>query len=219
MSMGLVLVLSVVGSAAGQESKDIEFFEAKIRPVLETHCLKCHSSKQAKGGLALDHRAGLLRGGDSGPALIAGKSKESLLLKALRHDGLEMPPDKRLPAAVVADFASWIDRGAADPRDQGPQAKPSTDDWEKLFQQRLQWWSLQPIKRPEVPVVRDAQWPRNEVDRFILHRLESQGLAPAPPASRRTLARRLSFALTGLPPATEDVERLVANPSPEAYEQ
>ncbi len=223
VGLGVIALVACAGRpnpALAQTSEETKFFESKIRPVLANQCLECHSSGKSKGGLALDHRDGLLKGGDSGPAIVPGKPAESLLLAALRHENIEMPPDRKLPAEVIADFAAWIERGAADPRTGPPVAvAPPGDDWEQVFRQRLQWWSLQPIRKAQPPAVADTAWPRNEVDRFILARLEAQQLAPAPPADRRSLARRLSFALTGLPPRPADVEPFVDDTSPQAYTQ
>lgn len=224
VGVGFFLASALANRIAAQDTSspgnhaDMLFFEAKIRPVLETHCLKCHSSAKARGGLVLDHREGLRQGGDTGPAIVPGKSTESLLLRALKHDGVKMPPDKRLPDSVIADFAKWIERGAFDPRVKKPAAVVSKN-WEDVYQERMRWWSLQPIQKPALPKVRDTKWPRTHVDHFILHRLEAKRLTPAPEAERGTLARRLSFALLGLPPKEKDVERFVADKSPEAYER
>ena len=206
--------------AFGESPGDLAFFESKIRPVLETRCLKCHNSEKRKGDLTLDHKDALLRGGESGPAIVPGKPDESLLISALQYENFEMPPDARLPDNVIADFRLWIERGAIDPRSAPPIAnKPAGEDWEQVFQKRLEWWSLQPVKKPPVPTVHNEAWPHNEIDRFILARLESQKLAPAPSADRRSLVRRLSFALTGLPPRTAEVEAFANDPAPQAYEQ
>lgn len=209
---------------ARADDAGVEFFEKKVRPVLVEHCYKCHSaqSKEIKGGLQLDVKAGWQRGGDSGePSIIPGKPDESPLIRAVRHaDDVEaMPPDQPpLPDAVIADLVAWVKSGAADPRD--GQLKPAQPklDWETIYQQRLDWWSLQPVASPEPPAV-ESPWVRNEVDRFILAKLNEKQLKPVAEAGRRTLARRLSFALTGLPPTVESVERFVADTSPQTYEK
>jgi hypothetical protein len=217
----LTLTACLTAEPARAESPDdLAFFESKIRPVLENHCLKCHNSEKRKGGLTLDHKDASLRGGDSGPAVVPGNPADSLLISALRYENFEMPPDGRLPDDVIADFTRWIEHGAVDPRSAPPVAtKPAGEEWEQIFQERLRWWSLQPVKKPQVPTVRNEFWPRNEVDRFILARLEAQNLAPAPPADRRSLARRLSFALTGLPPRPAEVESFANDAASQAYEQ
>lgn len=211
------------GTTGVADETGLEFFEKKVRPVLVEHCYKCHSvqSKELKGGLQLDLKAGWQRGGDSGePAVIPGKPDESPLIRAIRHDdeGQAMPPDQpRLPDAVIADLVAWVKSGAADPRDGELKPVQPKLDWETVYQDRLKWWSLQPVATVEPPAA-ESKWPRNEVDRFILAGLSAQQLQPVAEAERRTLARRLSFALTGLPPSVESVERFLADTSPEAYE-
>ena len=213
----IALSFSIVAAATlGQARADdagIEFFEKKIRPVLVEHCLECHAtdSKKIRGSLLLDHRDGLLKGGDTGPALEAGKPDESLLITALTYkdESLKMPPKGKLPDSVIADFAEWVRLGAPDPR--AKPAQPLTDDWEATMRQRAQWWSLQPVSQPAVPQPQNAAWSEHPIDRFLLAKLEEQGLAPADPADARTLARRLSLVLTGLPPAPELVAEFVQN--------
>ena len=208
-----------LGTTREADPRELAFFESRIRPVLAQHCLKCHSGGKPKGGLALDHRDGWRQGGDSGPALAPGKPDESVLLAALRYENFEMPPTGRLPDNVVQDFATWIEHGAVDPRTSPPLAtKPTDAAWEDVFQERLGWWSLQPLVKPAVPAVALRDWPRGEVDHFILAAIEARQLAPAAQADHRTLGRRLSFALLGLPPTAAALERLAADPSPSAYE-
>jgi hypothetical protein len=197
----------------------VEFFEQKIRPVLVKECYSCHATtaKKVKANLLLDTRAGTLKGGESGPALVPGKPGESLLLKALRYQGeTKMPPSSKLPDAVIADFTKWIEIGAPDPRDAAPAAgTPAT--WEKVLAERRKWWSLQPVGKHAVPAVRDTAWSEQAIDRFLLARLEAARLKPADDADRRTLIRRLSFVLTGLPAQPEEVEAFVNDRSPDAY--
>lgn len=206
-----------LGAAESPDPAGIEFFEKKIRPVLVKHCYECHSadSDSAQGGFLLDTRTGIRRGGDSGPAVIPGKTGESLLLEALRYESFEMPPEGKLPDAVVADFEKWIRMGAPDPRDgQSLPVRTGVD-----LEQGRQFWSFQPIRKPEIPEVRDATWPRTDVDRFILARLEASGLAPVEDADRRTLIRRVYFDLIGLPPTPEDVLAFLEDDSPDAFEK
>jgi hypothetical protein len=197
----------------------MEFFEKKIRPVLVQHCYECHGSKlkKPKGGLVLDNREGLRRGGRSGPAVVPGRPQESLLLQAISHTDkqLKMPRNGKLPAAVVADFRRWIEMGAPDPRDKAGLVA-GTVSWEQALKVRRQWWSLQPVKKPEPPVVEDRAWATSPVDRFILAGLEKAGLSPGAAADRRTLIRRLSLLLTGLPPSPEETEAFTKDPSPDA---
>jgi hypothetical protein len=202
----------------GPPSGQVEFFEQKVRPVLVAHCYKCHSAHPAKvrGGLRLDSRDGLRQGGDSGPTLVPGDPAASLLLKALRYQGPKMPPGGKLPDRVIADFETWISRGAADPRagePATPAAKPMDVEAAKRF------WAFQPPRTHAPPPVRDAAWPRKMIDHFLLARLERAGLGPSAPADRRTWLRRVSFDLIGLPPSPEEVEAFVNDPAPGADER
>jgi hypothetical protein len=186
-----------------------EFFEARVRPVLVEHCYECHSSAAAvaEGNLLLDSRDGVLKGGDSGAAIVAGEPDQSLLLQALRHDTMEMPPAGKLPDNVIDDFEQWIRSGAVDPRDEPPSAAQAAEAaWKAKLAERRTWWSLQPPQRSALPEVNDAAWAKEPLDRFILAKLHDVGLSPAPPADPDTLARRLCFVLTGLPPAPEQVQ-------------
>jgi len=157
--------------------RGLSFFEAKIRPVLVEHCQECHSStsKSLKGGLQLDHREGLLHGGDSGPTIILDHSENSLLLKALKYDGLEMPPKGKLAASVVADFEQWIKLGAPDPRERPATSTSSRFD----FAEASKLWSFQPPRRTPVPDVQQAEWPKRDLDRFVLAKLEHLESSPA----------------------------------------
>ncbi|MYB19909.1 MAG: DUF1553 domain-containing protein [Holophagales bacterium] len=203
--------------------EDLEFFEQKIRPVLVEHCYTCHNSTElAESGLRLDHRDGLLQGGMRGPAIEPGKPRSSLLLRAMTHPSLDfrMPlGGAKLPDDVVADFERWIEVGAPDPRDEPPSAdalKEATA-WRTILEQRKSWWSLQPIADPGPPEVADANWSRDwsgsAIDRFLARGIADAGLEPAPLAEPRTLMRRLSYVLTGLPPTpaqVDDFERRAA---------
>ncbi len=200
----------------------IEFFEKKIRPVLVTHCYECHSAAtdEPKGGLRLDWRPGILQGGESGPAVVPGQGNKSLLVEALRHESLEMPPERKLPNAVIADFVRWIDQGAADPRTELPKADVvAKAAWEARYAERRQWWSFQPLARPQLPQVQNTMWSADPIDRFILAKLEAQWLTPSPPASKTALIRRLSFAITGLPPTAPQLEQYLGDSSPDAWQQ
>jgi hypothetical protein len=195
----------------------VDFFEKKIRPVLVAHCYKCHSAKSAKvrGGLLLDSREGLRKGGDNGPAIVPGDPAGSLLIKALRFEDRKMPPAGKLPERVIADFQTWIKQGAADPREgkAAPGARKIGVEAGKRF------WSFRPPRAHAAPPVRDRAWPRKKIDRFLLARLEKAGLAPSRPADRRTWLRRVSFDLIGLPPGPEEVEAFVNDRAPEAHEK
>ncbi|MDP6445668.1 MAG: DUF1549 domain-containing protein, partial [Pirellulaceae bacterium] len=210
------LICIVVGAhlasagAVAQDAVDEAFFEKRIRPVLVERCYGCHSSKakQIQGGLRLDYRDSMREGGESGPAVTPGKPADSLVLSALRHESFEMPPDRKLPASVAADFERWIIGGAPDPRKGKPQpvaAKPQRAD--KTF------WSFLPVRSPPPPMVKDTAWPRDDVDRFLLAEIERAGLRPNPDAARHVLLRRLYFDLVGLPPTIEQLDAFSADSS------
>ncbi|MCX7386598.1 MAG: PSD1 and planctomycete cytochrome C domain-containing protein [Planctomycetales bacterium] len=194
--------------AATADAGKVEFFEAKIRPVLVAHCYACHATdaKDVKGGLLLDSRQGMLVGGDSGTVLVPGVPDASLLLEALRHEGLEMPPDRRLSDAVIADFWAWIGAGAADPR-QGKQAptKRTID-----IEHGREFWCFRPIQRPSISATAGT-WATTDIDRLIVAQQLAMShdiakLGRATEASPEILIRRLTFVLTGLPPTLQEQE-------------
>jgi len=200
-----VCLVSLPISSGAEDEAGIAFFESKIRPVLVSHCYECHSveSGKARGGLKVDSRDALLKGGNSGPAVAPGKPDESLLMVALHFDDpdFEMPPDGKLPESIISDFARWIAMGAPDPR-RG--AAPVTVTTQIDVEAGRKFWSYQPVERPELPVVKNGAWPRTEIDRFVLAAMEDHGLAPSEDAEPSTLVRRLFFVLTGLPPSAEE---------------
>jgi hypothetical protein len=223
----LLLLLGLLFPAPlrSQEAPDpegLEFFEKKIRPVLVDRCYSCHSAQaqKLKGGLLLDTRSGIRKGGETGPAVVPGDLEKSLLVKALRYDDpdLKMPPKGRLAADVVRDVEAWVKRGAPDPREGGSGAAGPKTRVIKLSEERLHWAYL-PLKHPAPPGVKNGAWVRTPVDRFILSRLEERGIAPRPPADLRRLIRRATFDLTGLPPTPEEVEAFVQDPDPQAYDR
>ena len=218
--MAGLLVLAIPLRANPEIEAGHKFFREKIEPVLREHCYECHAaeSKRLRAGLRLDLKAGLLKGGDAGPAIVAGDAK-SLLLQALRHDDadLQMPPEKpKLPANVIADFERWIQIGAPDPRADGelPPANPATDP--KLARG---YWAFQPVKAVTAPAVKNSAWPAGAIDRFVLAKLEAAQLAPAPAATKAELLRRVTFDLTGLPPTPEEAQAFLADDSATAYER
>lgn len=196
------------------------FFESRIRPLLVEHCYECHSTtgKKLKGGLTLDSRAGIQQGGDTGFAITPGDPDASLLIQAIRHAdaSLAMPPNRKLAPHEIADLETWVRLGAPDPRTEDTvataQARTSIQ-WETA----RNWWAFQPHASPTPPPVNRADWPVNDLDRFILARLEQERLTPAPDADPKTLIRRATFDLTGLPPRPEDVDAFVTRPTPEAF--
>jgi hypothetical protein len=211
-----LLVLLPLGAAGAQQDDGIEFFEKKIRPVLVDRCYSCHSAdaKKLKGGLYLDTRDGVLKGGDLGPSVVPGDPDKSLLIKAIRYvdQDLKMPPKGKLPDEVVADFVSWVKRGAPDPRAKGATVKAGID-----YEAGRKWWAFQRSEDRPLPAVKAAGWVKSPIDRFILAKLEEKNLAPAPPADKRTLLRRATLDLTGLPPKVEEVDAFLADDSPDAF--
>jgi hypothetical protein len=217
--LALSLAFPVANFAHAQGGAGVEFFEKKIRPVLVEHCYQCHSAdakknKKLKAGLLLDTRDGLLKGGDSGPAVVPGKAQDSLLLKVLRHSGdTKMPPKGKLPDAVIADFETWVKIGAPDPRVGDAPLAAKEIDWN---QARL-FWAFQPPVKSSLPRVKDASWPLREIDHFILAELEKRQLKPVGPATKRELLRRATFGLTGLPPTPEELDAFAKDDSPAAF--
>ena len=206
---------AVAGDAvAGSEG--IEYFERHVRPILVEHCYSCHGagSKKVGGGLLLDTREGLSKGGVSGPSIAPGRPDDSLLLSAVRHqdDSPRMPPKGQLADSEVAALADWVKMGAPDPRGSGSRSVASID-----LEKGREFWSLRPVSDPPVPAVLDATWPLTTVDRFVLAKLESKAMRPAPPADRRALIRRATFDLTGLPPTPEEVDAFLGDDTPDSF--
>ena len=200
---------------------ELNFFETKIRPVLAQHCYKCHGAEALKKGklqgeLQLDTRSGIRRGGETGPAVVPGDVKASKLLAAIRHEALKMPPDSKLPANVIADFVKWVETGAADPRD-GKAADLAQQEID--IEAGRKFWSFQPLQEVALPKVKQQDWLRTDIDRFILAKLEGQGISPNAQASRMTLIRRAYFDLWGLPPEPGEVTAFITDQSPQAYER
>ncbi len=206
----ILLTLPLAALTPGEE-----FFENKIRPVLATQCVGCHNSqlKAPFGGLRLDSRQAMLKGGDSGPAIVPGDANASLLLRALRYENrkLQMPPTGRLKDDVIEAFREWINMGAPDPRTEAPIQTTSTAT--------PPLWSLTPPRQLELPSVVNANWLRSDIDRFVLAKLESKQLQPAASVDRRVFIRRLSFDLRGLPPTLQEIRDYLADSSSQAEER
>lgn len=227
-ALSLCFAFLVVASLQATEpasETDLAHFEAKIRPILSQHCYECHSSAKGKaeGGLTLDSREGIRRGGDRGPAVVPKQVEQSLLLAAISHAeaDLKMPPKReRLPDTVISDFRRWIELGAPDPREETKGAIRAPLDLETARQH----WSLIQPRPQQLPAIEASEWPRTDVDHFIAAKLAAAGLSPNPEASPEVLLRRLYFDLTGLPPSPADmavaaegsydeqVDRLLASP-------
>ena len=222
----LLLASRACAIHAAEPSADaVEFFEKKVRPILVMHCSECHSrdSKKRQGGLLLDSRDGWMRGGDSGAVIVPGDPEKSLLILAVRQTDkdLRMPPKQKLTDTQIADLEAWVKNGAVDPRKAvgqvdelrtRPKSGMSLEDGRKF-------WSFQPVKDSAIPTVRNATWPRNAIDNFILARMEEAGVRPAPAADARTLLRRVTFDLTGLPPTPAEMDACRADTSPQAFEK
>jgi hypothetical protein len=200
------LLLPISTAAASETTDGAEFFEKRVRPVLAQHCYACHSVKsgKSKGGLRVDSRAALLRGGDSGPAMLPREPEKSLLIQVLQHgeDLVKMPPKGKLPAGVIADLREWVGRGAP-----WPSAPSGTETAQATATESGgKHWAWQPLRRSTPPAVRNASWLHGAIDRYILADLEAKNLAPAPPAEALVLLRRIYFDLTGLPPGSQEIE-------------
>lgn len=205
----LCVVLSACGlHAAEYSAEQVDFFESKIRPVLIKECYGCHSNKtgNARGGLRLDTRELTHIGGSSGPAVVPGNLDESLLFNAIIHEDFVMPPKRKLSSNVIADFRTWIEMGAPDPRESEVQTINPTVTEADIEQARKSFWAYQPPKLIEPPAYNDHEWPINDIDRFVLSKLEESDLEPAVEASPHQILRRLCFDLVGLPPTPDQIE-------------
>jgi len=193
-----------------------EGFEKHVRPLLIDRCFKCHSSAKISGGLRLDSRESILKGGDSGPAAISGKPAESLMIAAIEHRGELRMPKEKLPVAQIAHLKEWVARGLPWPAAAvGPSGLASSDN---MTDEHRRWWAYQPVRATAAPAVREASGANNEIDRFILAKLEAQRLSPSRPADKRTLLRRITYDLIGLPPTPQEVDAFINDHSPNAFE-
>ncbi|HLK55474.1 MAG TPA: DUF1553 domain-containing protein [Chthonomonadaceae bacterium] len=223
--LGGALLCALAGFAGGQNkpaqpetvsSQAAEFFESKVRPLLFDKCFSCHGEKIQQGGLRLDSRDAMLKGGGSGPAMVAGEPEKSRLITAVHYDtALKMPPGGKLKADEIATLTGWVKMGAPWPGAK-PAAKAPTEESAIAEAQRT-FWSFKPVKKAAPPTVKNKAWGKSPIDAFILAKLEAKGLQPAPPADRRTLIRRAYFDLIGMPPTPEEVDAFIADKSPIAF--
>ncbi len=200
----LLLGLTLFGlGATADEKENLRFFEMEVRPLLANECYKCHSAEKEKGGLRLDHRDFILKGGETGPAVVVGKPDESPMIKAVRrsdHDFV-MPPKKALTESQVAVLEKWVALGAPWPAET---AKQGTTDENGFTEKDRNWWAIQPVADPAPPKAGEG-WAKNPIDAFIAAKLAEKDLKPAGPADAGELVRRLHFDLHGLPPSSEEV--------------
>src|SRR5262245_6427542 len=213
-----LLAAPVVRADDAPSPEGVALFERKVRPLLVKHCYGCHSSeaKQVRGNLKLDSRDGILKGGSSGAVVVPGDPARSLLIKAVRQadDVQAMPPKGNLSAAEIADLEAWVKMGVPVPASVVSTTTPPVD-----LSKGREFWSFRPVKDHPVPAVKDALWPLTPIDRFVLAKLEEKALRPVPPADRRTLIRRATYDLIGLPPTPEEIDAFLSDTSPDAFEK
>ncbi len=217
------------GAAPAVAPQSAEFFETAIRPVLAANCYDCHADERM-GGLRLDSREGLLKGGRSGPAIVPGDPDKSLLIEAVRQtrDTLKMPKGGQLKPAEIEALAEWVKAGAPWPAAAAASATPAGSPAASLAKvpgapsyvitpEQRAFWSFQPLQAPPLPAVSHTAWPKTDIDRFVLARLEQAGLAPVRAADKRTLIRRATLDLIGLPPTAEEIDAFEQDASPDAF--
>ena len=214
LSVAATLVGTSCLSAEDLTSEQLEFFEQQVRPLLVKRCYECHSTdaSEPEGGLRLDSRNGWETGGDSGAAIEAGNVEGSLLITAVRYDGLEMPPEGKLPPEEIDVLVRWVEMGAPDPRTD-PAGASNADAKAIDFAEARRFWAFQQPRKHEPPEVRRTTWPHDDLDRFILAGIESAGTSPTRDADRRTWLRRVTFDLTGLPPTIDEIESFLSDGS------
>jgi len=200
--------------------EQVAFYRERVQPILERHCYKCHGpGEEPKSNFRLTTRSELLAGGEYGEAVYLEEPSASPLLTAVSYEELEMPPSGRLAVADVDVLRRWVEMGAPYPADKLEAADDEHGEGPLVDEEARNYWAYQPVARPEEPTVQDGDWVRNGIDSFIRARLEAANLEPAPPADRRTLARRVYYDLTGLPPTPDEMESFLSDTSPKAYER
>jgi hypothetical protein len=217
---GFASAVSVATAADTISPDQVEFFEKKVRPILAESCYKCHSVEEgrSRGGLTLDTREGVMKGGEGGPALVPGDAQKSLLIQAVRYEDkdIQMPPNKdggkKLTDSQIAVLTEWVKMGAPDPRTASAVKKLTG-----LTKAAREHWSFQPVKKPSVPVVQNRAWCATPVDAFILEKIEANGMSPSPMADKETLLRRATYDLIGLPPSPQEIEDFLKDESPYAF--
>ncbi len=228
LAAALIAPMGLGAGAAMQTGKGVvpvppaeqtRFYESEVRPILQANCVSCHGGDKPSGGLSLTSRSAALKGGISGASLAPGKAEQSLIIKAVNYDGRKMPPQGRLPKAHIDTLTKWVAMGAPWPKEKEGTAPPVKHGPPPVNAETMKFWSFQPVKAMAPPTVKTAAWARNPIDRFILSKLEANGLAPAPPAARAVLIRRAYYDMIGLPPSPAEVEAFVKDASPNAWEK
>ena len=222
LGLGLIGIvwMGLVTVAVADDAADADFFETKVRPLLHAKCLECHGSEKPKAGLSLASRDEILQGGESGPAAISGKPEESLIAEVIGYRNVvQMPPKSKLPDSEIAILTDWIRRGLPWPNSKPSTPAPAVATVTEFTDEQKAFWAFQPVKREPPPEVTNEAWVRSPIDRFILSELETHGLSTSREADKRTLVRRVTLDLIGLPPTPDEVAEFVADTSPDALEQ
>lgn len=218
---GIVVFGLMASVSRADDATNAAFFESKVRPLLIAKCQECHGSEKPKSGLRLDSREAVLTGGESGPAAVSGKPDQSLLMDVISYrNTVQMPPKAKLPESDIATLTEWVRRGLPWPNSKPAAPTPAASATEREFtDEEKSFWAFQPVKQELPPTVANEIWVRSPIDRFILRRLEDAKLTPARDADRRTLLRRVTLDLTGLPPTPDEVAEFVADSAPDALER
>lgn len=217
-----LLTLSPVNAAEQKPNQEqVHFFESKIRPLLIKHCYDCHGEDAQESGLRVDNFEGIVKGGKAGSLIVPGKPEQSLLITAVNYQSndLQMPPEEKLSKQEIKDLSDWVKMGAPYPNADLSKLRAASDKGKYDLEKEREFWSFQPVRKPALPKVKNQEWVKNPIDQFVLHKLEAAGLQPAAPADKRTLIRRTTFDLTGLPPTPEEIENFLNDTSPNAFEK
>ena len=211
----IIYALSACCAAFAEQPAD--FFETRIRPLLAKNCYACHTDS-AMGGLKLDTRENLMKGGQDGVVIVPGDPDKSLLIQAIRqtHEWLKMPPKGKLSNQELDDFSAWVKAGAVWPESTAASFVPAGPAY-VITQQQRDFWAFRPVRKPAIPVIKNQTWPKNGIDHFILTKLEEKGLQPVKPAEKRVLLRRATFDLIGLPPTPAEIDKFLSDTSPTAF--
>ena len=218
----IVLSATCLPAAEPQpDQKQIHFFESKIRPLFIKHCYDCHGPDEQESGLRIDTFKGIVKGGKAGSLVVPGKPEQSLLVTAVKYQtpDLQMPPDEKLSKQEIEDLTNWVKMGAPYPNADLSLLRAANEKGKIDLEKEREFWSFQPVKKPALPEVKQSEWVKNPIDQLILYKLEQAGLTPAKPADKRTLIRRTTFDLTGLPPTPQEIDDFLNDSSPQAFEK